>query len=191
MGRRLVKGAGEMGCRDYRAAAPSVGAERPDVRHSAFILGIPLSLILPRSAISEPVTKPIPRSVLRVLKVVSVGRALNVICANPTRRISWITELPAPAARLKCLLKYVSTECHEDQFTVLTPQDYSKAGLAQHGRTLGIATRRGNQLRPMAQACQRAEQLFSQFPRTASQGDLPGDPKRRAAALGREESRPC
>jgi hypothetical protein len=69
---------------------------------------------------------------------------------------------------------------------VLTPQDYSKAGLAQHGRTLGIATRRGNQLRPMAQACQRAEQ-----PRTASQGDLPGDPKRRAAALGREESRPC
>jgi len=102
MGRRLVKAAGEMGCRDYRAAAPSVGAERPDVRHSASILGIPLSLILPRSAISEPVTKPIPRSVLRVLKVVSVGRALNVICANPTRRISWITELPAPAARLKC-----------------------------------------------------------------------------------------
>ena len=145
MGRRLVKGAGEMGCRDYRAAAPSVGAERPDVRHSASILGIPLSLILPRSAISEPVTKPIPRSVLRVLKVVSVGRALNVICANPTRRISWITELPAPAARLKCLLifKYVSTECHEDQFTVLTPQDYSKAGLAQHGRRIGIPINRG------------------------------------------------
>src|SRR6516164_11148749 len=143
MGRRLVKAAGEMGCRDYRAAAPSVGAERPDVRHSASILGIPLSLILPRSAISEPVTKPIPRSVLRVLKVVSVGRALNVICANPTRRISWITELPAPAARLKCLLKYVSTECHEDQFTVLTPQDYSKAGLAQHGRRIGIPINRG------------------------------------------------
>jgi len=43
MGRRLVKAAGEMGCRDYRAAAPSVGAERPDVRHSASILGIPHS----------------------------------------------------------------------------------------------------------------------------------------------------
>ena len=170
-----------MGCRDYRAAAPSVGAERPDVRHSASILGIPLSLILPRSAISEPVTKPIPRSVLRVLKVVSVGRALNVICANPTRRISWITELPAPAARLKCLLifKYVSTECHEDQFTVLTPQDYSKAGLAQHGRTLGIATRRGNQLRPMAQACQRAEQLFSQLPPEYLCADFSGRPELR------------
>ena len=46
----------------------------------------PRSPALPHPAkgpISEPVTKPVPRSVLRVLKVVSAARALNVICAEP------------------------------------------------------------------------------------------------------------
>jgi hypothetical protein len=70
-----------MGCRNYprRRLAPSA-RDRDGVGHSASILEVPLSPHPAKGPISEPVTKPVPRSILRVLKVVSAARALNVRC---------------------------------------------------------------------------------------------------------------
>ena len=82
MDRLAVYAAGELGCRNYpcRRLAPSA-RDCAGVGYSASILQVSLSPIPPR-AYQRAGYKPVPWSVLRVLKVVSVARALKRSALN-------------------------------------------------------------------------------------------------------------
>ena len=77
MGRLAAYAAGEVGCRNYpRRRLPPSARDRAGVGYSASILQVPLSPSR-QGAYQRAGYKPVPRSVLRVLKVVNAARALN------------------------------------------------------------------------------------------------------------------